>query len=333
MIQRTLISICLTLLLVAGILFVGVFGFAHLPLTAQSTTLMLPKGTSAQHMTQQMQRQGIISKPKAMLLSHWIRWKGQSRALKAGEYDLPRRITPQQLLKKLTQGDVIQHTVIFSEGITFKTALERLQAHPAIGQEAVDTTALMHALGETQHGPEGLFFPATYYFTRGTPPTEILKQAHEKMQKQLAEVYAKRSPHCVLKSPYEVLIMASIIEKESALAEELPQISGVFQRRLTHDMLLQADPTLIYGLADQFSGRITSANLKEDKPYNTYVRKGLPPTPIALPGLPAIEAACQPAAGTTLYFVAKGDGSHHFSNTLQEHQAAVKKYQLKAKSE
>lgn len=338
--RRTLIASILSLLILSFTV-VGIgYRFFYVPLSSQtqSTIYTLSKGTSVKTMIRQMKQKGIVSSVQGFLLARWIRWEGVERQLKAGEYAIPLNITPEKLVNKLIKGDVVQHAITFSEGITFKEALKLLQSHPGMNPNpAFDPKAMMLTLGEPSLEPEGIFFPSTYFFPRGTPEESVFKVARKTMQQHLEKAYRERSEKCILQSPYEVLILASIIEKESALVAERPVISGVFQRRLAKDMLLQADPTLIYGLRDQlsgsenpFSGRLTYAHLKQDFSYNTYVRKGLPPTPIALPSLNAIYAACNPDESVALYFVAKGDGSHVFSATLEAHQDAVKKYRPKS---
>lgn len=331
--KRALIATVLTIGLFFAVFLSGMAVFARMPLSFQKQTVIfeVPKGASVQTLVKQLRREGIVSAWQATLLRYWIRWEGKMRSLQAGEYAIPRNITPRALLKKWVKGDVIYHAVTFSEGITFKEALKRLENHPALLKVPLTTTDILSELGQKDFAAEGWFFPATYYFKRNAHPISVLKQAYEKMQTQLDTMYAGRSEYCVLKSPYEVLIMASIIEKETALEQERALISGVLQRRLAKNMLLQADPTLIYGLKEKFSDRLTTIDLGSNNPYNTYVHKGLPPTPIALPSESALRAACHPEPGVALYFVSKGDGSHHFSESLSEHQAAVKKYQLKSK--
>lgn len=336
MIRRILIASILMIVLFIAMAWASLNIWPNRPLSSNSqvSIYILPKGASVNAMAHQLERAGIISSLQRFLLVNWIRWQGAERQLQAGEYAISLQMTPAQLIQKLKKGDVVQHAITFSEGLTLQEALKLCQNHPAMQpMPTLTPEGLMVALGEPDKHPEGLFFPSTYYFSRGATPLDVLKRARKTMEYQLGKVYSTRSDRCVLQSPYEVLILASIIEKESALVSERPVISGVFQRRLSQNMLLQADPTLIYGLKDQYTGRLTSAQLKEDQPYNTYLRKGLPPTPIALPSLNAIVAACHPDEGLALYFVAKGDGSHYFSATLQAHQDAVRKYQLKDKAQ
>jgi UPF0755 protein len=189
----------------------------------------------------------------------------------------------------------------------------------------------MEAIGVSENHPEGLFFPDTYYFPNHTTDRDFLLRAYRMMQQKLAAAWGQRAENLPLQTPYEALILASIVEKETSAAQERAQIAGVFVRRLLKGMRLQTDPTVIYGLGEEFDGNIRRKDLRTDHPYNTYLRAGLPPTPIALPSQASIEAVLHPAAGKTLYFVARGDGSHYFSTTLDEHNAAVRKYQLKPK--
>lgn len=326
---RALIIVLLTLVMVTFISFGTLYRFVYSPLSTKTASIVyeIPKGSSLKKMVRQMQQKEIMTPFQAFLFRYWIRFKGKAKQIKAGEYEIDFNSTPHQLLKKLTRGEVILHAITFSEGITFEEALALLQKHPAIDAHPFyDRKVLMFHLREPGIDPEGLFFPSTYFFKRGTTSDIVLKMARTTMQQQLEKAFSERSPLCLLQSPYEVLILASIIEKESALSSERPIISGVFQRRLAKNMLLQADPTLIYGLQEEYVGNLTSAQLKRDFAYNTYTRKGLPPTPIALPSLNAIIAACHPDESQALYFVAKGDGSHEFSNTLRDHELAVKKY-------
>jgi UPF0755 protein len=225
---------------------------------------------------------------------------------------------------------VVQYPLTLVEGWTFRQVMEALQADERLEHLIEDPSAeaVMARLGRRGVHPEGRFFPDTYHFTRGSSDLDILKRAHAAMERVLAEEWEARADGLPIESPDEALILASIIEKETGLASERAEIAGVFVRRLRLGMRLQTDPTVIYGLGDDFDGNLRRADLRNDHPYNTYVHAGLPPTPIALPGREAIRAALNPADGETLYFVARGDGSHAFSVTLEEHNRAVRKYQL-----
>jgi UPF0755 protein len=233
------------------------------------------------------------------------------------------------VLERLVSGKTIQYPVTLVEGWTFRQAVDHIAEDPRYGDLLGKSDAdLMAALGRGGEHPEGRFFPDTYAFPRAATGLDVLRRALERMDQVLAEEWAARAPDLPIDSPYEALILASIVEKETGLAEERPAIAGVFTRRLQKGMRLQTDPTVIYGMGERFDGDIRRADLREATPYNTYVITGLPPTPIALPGRAAIHAALNPEPGEALYFVARGDGGHVFSATLEEHNAAVRKYQL-----
>jgi len=255
---------------------------------------------------------------------------GQQNALKAGEYGISDGIRPVALLELLTSGRSIQFPVTFVEGTRFRDAVAAI---PDPGPFKIELKDLNDAeiaarIGIDDDHPEGWLFPDTYLFPRGTTDIRILKRAHQRMQQVLAEEWADRSENLPIDTPYEALILASIVEKETAVPEERPAIAGVFVRRLQKGMKLQTDPTVIYGMADDYKGNIRREDLRKATPYNTYVIEGLPPTPIALPGREAIHATLHPADGDALYFVARGDGSHYFSATLEEHNCAVRQFQL-----
>lgn len=246
--------------------------------------------------------------------------------LKAGEYQLDSGMTPAQVLQKLSSGQVIQYSFTIVEGWTVKQLVAKLKDAPAL---TITLEGQLDGLAEQlgiEKPLEGWFLPETYQYPRGTTDIELLRRAHQAMQAALASAWNDRAEPLEIETPYEALILASIIERETGVVSERETISGVFHRRLARNMKLQTDPTVIYGMGDRYDGNIRSADLREDTPYNTYVHRGLPPTPIALPGLAAIVAACNPAPGDSLYFVSRGDGSHQFSATLDEHNRAVDKY-------
>ena len=251
----------------------------------------------------------------------------QPRIVKTGEYRLDPGITPPDLLDKLERGDVITYRFTLVEGWTFAQLRSALGADPILGATlpAAESGAFPEATALGLEHPEGWFLPETYVFTRKDQAADILRRSHEAMQAALAEAWSAKSPDTPLESPYQLLILASIIEKETALNEERAQVSGVFVRRLQKGMRLQTDPTVIYGMGEGFDGDIRRKDLLADTAYNTYTRDGLPPTPIAMPGRASLMAAAQPAPGESLYFVANGDGGHTFSTTLEEHQRAVNK--------
>lgn len=249
--------------------------------------------------------------------------------LQAGEYRVRPNDTPRTLLFALASGDVVQHRLTIIEGTRFSDLRKALAAHEAIQQTigGLTDSEVMQQIGAPESQPEGLFLPETYRFPRGFTDIEILRKAYWDLQRTLKSEWEARAPDLPLASPYEALILASIVEKETGRASERAQIAGVFVRRLRLNMRLQTDPTVIYGIGPDFDGNIRRSDLTTDTPYNTYTRAGLPPTPIALAGKAAIHAALNPAGGKTLYFVAKGNGTHQFSETYEEHDRAVDTYQ------
>ncbi|RMF99262.1 MAG: endolytic transglycosylase MltG [Gammaproteobacteria bacterium] len=307
---------------------------APLQVPADGYLLELPPGTTVTGLTRRLEADRVLG--QGWLLAWQARLSGQSRQLQAGEYLVEPGTTPRGLLAQLVAGRVRLHALTIVEGWTVRDLLAALRAHPAIRHtlRAEGPQALAAELGLERPHAEGLFFPDTYRFPRGTSDIELLGQAHELMQRRLAAAWARRAPGLPLRDPYEALILASIIERETALDSERPIIAGVFIRRLQRGMRLQTDPSVIYGLGSDFDGDLRRRDLRRDTPYNTYTRSGLPPTPIALPGEASLLAAVQPAPGDALYFVATGlpDGSHVFSATLAEHQAAVARYLRRLRS-
>lgn len=288
----------------------------------------IPAGTSFSSVSDKLARQGIIGKPR--LFRWYARFTGDANAIHAGQYRLIPGDTPRAILRKFVAGEVELYPFTIVEGWNFRELLAAMAANEYIESSIAfeDWPRLLESFGDDNGHPEGLFLPETYRFPRGTLDVEILRQAHGLMQQVLQQEWRQRAENLPISSPYEALILASIIEKETARADERAQISGVFTRRLQSRMRLQTDPTVIYGIGPDFNGNITRADLRTDTPYNTYTRHGLPPTPIAMPGQAAIHAALNPAQGSALYFVATGlgDGSHRFSDTRAEHDAAVKEY-------
>jgi UPF0755 protein len=262
----------------------------------------------------------------------WIlgRALGKARSIQAGTYRLDQPLTPLEILDKLARGDVVVIEMLFVEGTTMRQWLAQLAGNPQVKQTlAGKSDAELRALLGTGEQPlEGWFFPDTYRFAPGTADAAILRRAHAVMKKRLDDAWAAKSADVPLKTPYEALILASIVEKETGLASERPLIASVFANRLKRPMRLQTDPTVIYGMGERFDGNIRKRDLTADTPWNTYTRDGLPPTPIAMPGAAALRAVAHPAQSEYLYFVARGDGSHEFSRTLEEHNRAVAKYQL-----
>jgi UPF0755 protein len=290
--------------------------------------LTVAAGDSLRTVVNTLHAENILAYPRVALL--YGRYSGKDAGIKQGEYRLPRELTVKSLLELLHSGKVIQYQVTLPEGITLVRALQILSRTDGVVAETQgpqDSRIL--ELTSPHDTPEGLFFPDSYHFTRGTSDWQLLQRAHSDMLKVLALEWEKRGQNLPYETPYEALIMASIIERETGVPEERAAIAGVFVRRLQKGMRLQTDPTVIYGLGDGFDGNLRRAHLRdESNPYNTYRHSGLPPSPIALPGRASIHAALHPDESESLYFVARGDGSHVFSATLAEHEAAVRKYQL-----
>ncbi len=289
---------------------------------------LLP-GRSLSALALDLEQQGYLQ--SAFYFQLMARLDGQASNIKAGEYRLEAGLTPKRLLALLVSGQVVSHSLTLVEGWNFKQVLAAIAAHEALKKTLTDLSdaEIMARLDFPDIHPEGRFLPDTYHFPKGTSDVDFLKRAYRAMEQLLAHEWAGREPDLPLKTPDEALILASIVEKETGRADERPEIAGVFVRRLEKGMRLQTDPTVIYGMGDSFDGNIRRSDLRQDTPYNTYLRKGLTPTPISMPGADALHAVLHPAKGSSLYFVAKGDGSHHFSNTLAEHNQAVKKYQLR----
>ena len=289
----------------------------------------LQPGSTVATLAGDLKAQGFLEKP--LYLRLLARWDGTAQQIKAGEYHLNPGLRPRELLQVLISGKVVSHSLTLIEGWTFSQMLEAVRGHAALDHTLGDMAAdeIMKELGYENQHPEGRFLPDTYHFPRGTKDRAFLKRAYSAMQRLLDEEWPKRDEGLPLNTPYEALILASIVEKETGLASERPEIAGVFTRRLHKGMKLQTDPTVIYAMGDDFDGNIRRKDLKRNSPYNTYVYKGLPPTPIAMPGADAVRAVLHPKQGNSLYFVAKGDGSHQFSATLKDHNRAVRKYQLK----
>ena len=305
--------------------------FTEQPLTLppEGYVYTLKPGTSVAGLAHDLVQKGYLTEP--LYLRLLARWKGLAHRIKAGEYRLLPGTTPLQLLQQLVAGKVTSYALTLVEGWNFDQMMQAVSQHEALQHtlEGLPDEEIMQRLGYPGEHPEGRFLPDTYHFPRGSTDLELLQRAYSAMQQLLEAEWPKRAQGLPLKSPYEALILASIVEKETGLAEERPQIAGVFVRRLKKGMLLQTDPTVIYGMGAAFDGNIRRRDLKRDTPYNTYLRKGLTPTPIAMPGADAIRAVLHPEPGKSLYFVAKGDGSHYFSDTLKQHNQAVRKYQLK----
>lgn len=290
--------------------------------------LVVERGQGINHLAKKWYQDGIIS--NEFYLKLFARLYPEFKQVKVGEYTIEPGETPRSLLTKIKDGKVIQYSFTIVEGTNKWQLIELLKQDTNLTFDlSEDSSERLKQLGIDWSNIEGWFYPDTYYFSKGASALALLKRANKKMIEVLDQEWQKRALDLPYNTPYEALIMASIVEKETGIASERDLIAGVFNRRLKKKMRLQTDPTIIYGIGPDFNGDITYKDLRTATPYNTYVIKGLPPTPIAMPGRAAIHAALNPADGTALYFVATGDGGHYFSDTLDEHNRAVRKYQLK----
>ncbi len=330
LIRRLLTWSFVAALLLTAVLAFQLLRFQHgaIPLASGPAVFLIRSGSNIKSISQELARQKIIDDPWLFILLAKLR--GVETRVRAGEYQLEPGLTADELLGKFIQGNAIQYKLTIIEGWSFRQMLAAIAEDPVIESTLQGKTdaEIMTLLGQSDQHPEGLFFPDTYRFPKGTSDLDFLRRAYQVMQKHLEREWSQRVPGLPLKSSYEALILASIIEKETGAGFERPLIAGVFVERLKLKMRLQTDPTIIYGLGPDFDGNIRYRDLRKDTPYNTYLRAGLTPTPIALPGLDSIRAALNPASTKALYFVSKGDGTHQFSATLDEHNAAVSRYQL-----
>jgi len=303
------------------------YAFQPLSFSKLPYEFSLKQGSSLKSAARQMKQAGVLSSDTAFVLL--ARVLGKSAQIKPGNYQIDKSLSPLQLLEVISKGRVEQSDIAFIEGWSFRQLRAALNDKDTLRHDTqnLSDADILQLIGATETEAEGLFFPDTYNFASGSSDLEVLKRAYQLMQKNLLASWAARDPDLPLASPYEALILASIVEKETGQAKDRSLISGVFINRLRKNMLLQTDPTVIYGLGTSFDGNLRRRDLLSDTPYNTYTRAGLTPTPIALPGLAAIEAALHPAKTNALYFVAKGDGSSYFSSTLTEHNNAVNRYQ------
>ena len=330
--RRFLLGFAVLFLMAAAALAGSALWWLHSPMAIQpppgSTVvdLEIEPGTTPRQVAQNVASSGTRVWPVALYA--WFRLSGQDRQIKAGNYEITPGMSPRRLLSMLVRGEEALKSVSLPEGLNFQQVLAALRKAEQLKPEAQALSAedIMARLGRPGVHPEGRFFPDTYTYAKGASDLSVLARAARAMDKRLAEAWAQRRPGLVLQTPEQALILASIVEKETGKASDRGLISGVFHNRLRQGMLLQTDPTVIYGLGERFDGNLRKRDLLADTPYNTYTRGGLPPTPIAMPGKAALLAAVQPAATPALYFVAKGDGSSHFSATLEEHNRAVNKY-------
>ncbi len=303
------------------------FALAPGPVFDQPKLFTVNSGQGLRQIAQSLEEEGLVESADRFTLL--VRVLGRSGDIKAGSYEAEAPLSPLALLDKLTRGEFAQGQIRFIEGWTFRQVRAALDAHPSLRHDTRDFSAqeILDRLGIAEKHPEGLFFPDTYYFAAGTSDLTILRQAYDRQKSILGKHWERRAAGLPLRSPYEALVLASIVEKETGQPDEREMIAAVFLNRLRKGMRLQADPTVIYGLAESFDGNLRKRDLQTDQPYNSYTRYGLPPTPIALPGEAAIAATLNPASSSALYFVARGDGSHQFSKTLEEHNRAVNRFQ------
>ena len=319
------------LLLLAALAGAGwLYHFAHRELSLPETPFQfnLKPGSTMKTVARQLTQSQLLSEPWSFIAL--ARALGKGANIKAGEYEIDRNPTPLALLALFTKGQQAEQvSVQFIEGHTFADMRKVLDQHPALKHDSKDLSEIeiLREVGSIETKAEGLFFPDTYLVIPGTSDLKLLQRAYKAMQDRLASAWETRDTSVPFTEPYQALIMASIVEKETGQPDERPLIASVFINRLKKRMLLQTDPTVIYGMGDRYNGNIRKADLQRDTPYNTYTRAGMPPTPIAMPGIASIKAALNPATSNALYFVAKGDGSHEFSANLLDHNRAVNKYQ------
>lgn len=302
------------------------------PLTVGEETFMVPPGASLKAVARRLADGGVLSEPHTFV---WIATlTGRRQSMKTGEYRFQSGMSAAAILDQMAKGKVIEYPFVIVEGWNIRQVLSALQQAPRLEQTLKGLTPgqVMAKLGHAGEHPEGRFFPDTYRYTGGQTDLSVLQRAYRRMEERLGKEWQNRRADVPVRTPYEALILASIVEKETGRTDERPMIAGVFTNRLRINMKLQTDPTVIYGLGERYDGNIRKRDLLTDTPYNTYTRKGLPPTPIAMPGGEAIRATLNPADTRALYFVSRGDGSHVFSDTLSDHNQAVIKYQLKGRA-
>lgn len=315
------------LLLLGPVVWLAYFAYQPLDLPAEPVEFAVRPGQSTRMVARQLEEAAVLPRQYEFLaLAILLNKTGQ---IKAGQYSLKSPLTPLALLEKLTRGDTVLRKLTVVEGWSFRQMREEVNRNPDLRHETANMSdaALLAAIGAPERHPEGLFFPDTYYFDAGSSDIKLYRRAYGVLRERLSDAWTERAQGLPYRTPYEALIMASIIEKETGAPEERPQIAAVFVNRLKLGMRLQTDPTVIYGMGEHFDGNLRKNDLSTDTPYNTYTRAGLPPTPIALPGDAAIRAALQPDASRALYFVAMGEGRHYFSSNLVEHNRAVNRYQ------
>lgn len=330
--MRFLRSLLLTVLLAAGLVVALGLWWLQRPLPLAGGTAVevtIPAGASSRATAQVLTDAGVQGPPE--LLYAWFRLSGQGRAIKAGSYEITPDLTPRTLLAKLVRGEQSLRSLTLLEGWNIRELLAAVRRSPDLSQDldGLSAAQVMARIGRAGQHPEGRFFPDTYRVARGEKASTVLRLAAQAMDQRLAEAWTQRAPDTPLRNPEEALILASIVEKETGAEADRALVAGVFSNRLRIGMRLQTDPSVIYGLGERFDGNLRKADLLADTPYNSYTRAGLPPTPIAMPGQASLLAAVRPADTRALYFVARGDGSSHFSASLDEHNAAVRRYQIK----
>ena len=328
--MKTLIKRVLVLAILFALVSVGgLMWYGNQPLRIEPLPKIVnvPTGTHLRSLGVILEREGVISNAQVFWLMGRVMGKGGT--LKAGAYSIDKPLTPLELLDKIEQGEIFQATVRFIEGWNWREIRAVLAAQPLLINESagMSDADLLRAIGAEETHPEGLLFPDTYFFSPDSSDIKVLRRAYRLQHEKLMAAWEKRAIGLPYRTPYEALIMASIVEKETGAAFERPQIAGVFLNRLKLGMRLQTDPTVIYGLGERFDGNLHKVDLQTDTPYNTYTREGLPPTPIAMPSEAAILAALNPAKTEALYFVSRGDGTHVFSSNLDAHNQAVNRYQ------
>lgn len=338
MIRKILVLLLTGLLL--GAIALGLFTWKQhaaleqpLAVTDEALLLDVRPGDTPSGVLQRLEAEGVLEDAFWLRLYWRLNLSGQS--LHTGEYRLSPTMTARDMIGLWQRGEVVQYSLTLVEGWNFRQLRSALQNQPKLEQtlDGLTDAEIMSRIGASGQHPEGRFFPDTYRFTRGTSDEDLLRRAFARLEQVLEEEWQQRARELPYKDAYQALIMASIIEKETGVPGERGEIAGVFVRRLARGMLLQTDPTVIYGMGEKYKGRITRTDLRTPTPYNTYTNAGLPPTPIAMVGREAIHAALHPADGTSLYFVARGDGSHVFSDTLNQHNRAVREYQLKRRAD
>lgn len=330
---RFLLPLLLLAALFAWVVWQGINQWMNAPLQlpAEGVIYEVRAGASVRAVFMDFQRLGYVRHAEPM--AWYLRVRGERAPVRSGEYRIPAGSTPRTLLQLFASGAVIEYSLTIPEGWTLQQALHLIQAQDKLVHRLSTPVQVAAALSLAQgQSPEGWVFPDTYRYEKGMSDADILRVAHRKMVAVLDREWQQRDPVLPYATPYEALVMASIVEKETGMAEERAEIAGVFVRRLQAGMRLQTDPTVIYGLGERYDGNLTRAHLQEPGPYNTYLNAGLPPTPIALPGEAAIHAALHPQEGKSLYFVARGDGTHVFSESLGQHAAAVNQYQVRMRS-